>query len=72
MKRFAAMILALALVLISAGAGASDLREEQVAFPAGTSSTTIKAAITGREAVAYRLGAEAGQVLEVKLSYNFV
>lgn len=45
-----------------------DVRTEQIHFDAGTSATTIRDAITGRQVVAYVLGAEAGQAIHISLS----
>lgn len=45
-----------------------DMRMEQVQFPAGTTGTTIKGKIAGREYVLYKLGAEAGQKITIDLT----
>jgi hypothetical protein len=45
-----------------------DIRTEQVRFAAGTSGTTINDRIVGYESVSYKLGASAGQVMNVTLS----
>jgi hypothetical protein len=47
---------------------AQDIRSEQVRFAAGTTGTTIPDRITGREYVVYRIGAEAGQRMEIRLT----
>ncbi len=43
------------------------VRTEQVQFAAGSSGTTINDSITGYESVLYRVGAEAGQQMKVRL-----
>lgn len=45
----------------------NDVRTEQVRFAAGTSGTTINDTIQGYESVLYRIGAEAGQRMKVRL-----
>lgn len=61
-------VLTLAFVLASAvGAWAQD-RVVDVRFPAGASGTTISDRVSGRDAVLYRVGAEAGQAMSVVLS----
>ena len=45
-----------------------DMRVEQVHFSAGASGTTLEGRITGREFVLYKLGAEAGQTMNITLS----
>lgn len=45
-----------------------NMRTEAVTFAAGTSGTTIGGTITGREFVVYKIGAEAGQRMEIRLS----
>lgn len=45
-----------------------DMRTETVQFAAGTTGTTIRGRITGREFVVYTIGAEAGQRMEIRLS----
>ncbi len=47
---------------------AGDDRDEKVRFAPGTSGTTIKATIIGRESVNYKLRAKAGQSLFVILN----
>lgn len=49
------------------GASAQD-RTVDVSFPAGTTGTTIDGNVLGRDAVLYRVGAEAGQTMSVVLS----
>jgi len=46
---------------------ADDIREERVRFQAGTSGTTLKGHLRGREEVDYMLGAKAGQHMTVEL-----
>ncbi len=48
-------------------ASAQEIREERVRFPAGGGGTTIHGSITGSEIVSYRVGAEAGQELRLRL-----
>jgi hypothetical protein len=43
------------------------MRIEQVRFEAGTSGTTIEDTITGYQSVLYKIGAEAGQRMKVRL-----
>lgn len=45
-----------------------DIRQVQVQFPAGSTGTTLKDRITGRESISYLLGAEAGQVMDLRLT----
>ena len=50
-------------------AAAQDgVRTEQVFFPAGTTGTTISDSVTGRASVDYKVGAESGQTLRVRLT----
>ncbi|WP_205853331.1 hypothetical protein [Zhengella mangrovi] len=59
----------LALGLATAPSAASDeIRTETVHFKAGASGTTIKGRIKGYGSVSYLLGANAGQVMRVKLT----
>ena len=44
-----------------------EMRTEYVRFAAGTSGTVINDSITGYESVLYRIGAEAGQRMKVRL-----
>ncbi len=46
----------------------NDMRTEQVRFAAGATGTTITDQITGYESVLYKIGAEAGQRMIVRLS----
>ena len=66
---FSALILLLVLT-VTRVAAQDDMREEQVRFPAGATGATIKGQITGREFVVYKLGAEAGQVMNISLTSN--
>ncbi|SMX25447.1 SH3 domain-containing protein [Boseongicola aestuarii] len=54
-------------VATTMGALAQD-RTFDVRFPAGTTGTTIEGDVSGRDAVLYRVGAEAGQSMSVVLS----
>jgi hypothetical protein len=45
-------------------------RSVDVRFPAGATGTTISDSVTGRDTVLYKLGAEAGQTMNVVLSSN--
>lgn len=45
----------------------NDVRTEQVRFAPGTSGTTINDSIKGYESILYRIGAEAGQRMKVRL-----
>ncbi|WP_158540165.1 SH3 domain-containing protein [Rhodosalinus halophilus] len=68
MTRPATLALAAALVAVLATPPAArESRTERVAFPAGTTGTTIEGSITGYEAVDYLVGAEAGQRMMVTL-----
>lgn len=44
-----------------------DIREERVHFQAGTSGTTVKGHLRGRDGIDYVLGAKAGQHMTVEL-----
>jgi hypothetical protein len=46
---------------------ADDIREERVHFKAGTSGTTLKGQLRGRDTLDYVLGAKAGQHMSVAL-----
>lgn len=72
-------LLALGIVLAIGGLAAPavqaqqaepELRSEQVRFAPGTTGTTIRERVTGRETVAYTLGAEAGQRMQISLTSN--
>ena len=63
------LVLVLGLTLAPAFAQ-DDMRTEQVRFPAGATGTTINGQITGRESVLYKLGAEAGQMINISLTSN--
>jgi Bacterial SH3 domain len=64
-------VVAAILILLASGfpaARASDIRSEAVRFEPGTSSTVINGSIVGRESVSYTIGAEAGQLMTVRLN----
>ena len=65
------MLVTLAAVmalLVPLAANAQDeMRTEQVSFAPGTSGTTINDSITGYDSVLYKVGAEAGQQMKVRL-----
>jgi hypothetical protein len=64
-----ALLLSVALLAPASAVLAQDeMRSEAVRFAAGTSGATISDTIVGRESVAYRLGAEAGQRMVISLS----
>jgi hypothetical protein len=69
MLGFSALALFLALT-VTPVAAKDDIRVEQVRFPAGETGTTIEGRITGRAFVLYKLGAEAGQVMNISLTSN--
>ena len=58
----------LAAPVLEAQQAEPDMRTEQVRFAPGTSGTTIRDQVTGREIVAYTLGAEAGQRMQIRLN----
>jgi hypothetical protein len=61
----------LTVVLLGFGlvpAQAQDMRSEPVRFAPGTTGTTLSDRITGREYVVYRIGAEAGQRMRLRLT----
>ena len=62
------LALSAAIILGSALAGQAQDRSVAVRFPAGSTGTTIADSVSGRDAVLYRVGAEAGQVMSVFLS----
>ncbi len=68
------LVLAIGLVVAIAGGApalAQDgIRTEPVRFAPGTTGTTIRGTIQGRESVSYKLGAEAGQRMRVTLRSN--
>lgn len=64
-------ILAALVLLGIAGApvlAQEEVRVEEVRFAAGASGTVLKDRITGREFVVYRIGAEAGQQMDITLT----
>ena len=73
-KHFSSLGAAAVLALSAAAFGdmspafAQDgIRTEQIRFAAGTSGATINDSITGYESVLYRVGAESGQRMKVRL-----
>ena len=62
------LALSAAIILGSALAGQAQDKSVAVRFPAGSTGTTIADSVSGRDAVLYRVGAEAGQVMSVFLS----
>ena len=68
MKAFLVTLATVMGLLLPAAAIAQDeARTEQVRFTAGTSGATINDTITGYESVLYKVGAEAGQQMKVRL-----
>lgn len=69
MNRILSVLAAVAFIALGPVAGiAQDMRTEPVRFAPGTTGTTISGRITGRESVAYTLGAEAGQRMQIRLT----
>lgn len=63
------LFLSMALMSLAPAAVAQDdMRTEAVRFAAGASGAVINDTIVGRESVAYRLGAEAGQRMTISLN----
>ena len=62
------LALAVTIILSSVSAIQAQDRSVDVRFPAGSTGTTITDSVTGRDAVLYRVGAEAGQMMSVFLS----
>jgi hypothetical protein len=62
-------VLVTASLAVSPGAAWADpdQRIERVQFPAGRAQTSIQGRIVGYESVSYRVGAEAGQGLSIRL-----
>jgi hypothetical protein len=56
------------LLLAAGGMALAADRTETVKFAAGASSATVKGAIKGYDGITYRLGASAGQVMQVLFS----
>ena len=71
MNVFVCKLLAISLNLAAPIAFAQqtefDMRTEEVRFAPGTTGTVIEDRVTGRETVAYTVGAEAGQRLQISL-----
>ena len=65
--RWTIPILALALAFPPNIAAAQDIRTERLAFDPGTTGATAEDRITGYESVAYTVGAEAGQRMQITL-----
>ena len=62
------LTLALALAFAPALPALAQDQTVQVHFPAGSTGTALKGHVQGRDAVLYKLGAEAGQVMDVRLT----
>jgi len=62
------LLAAFALILGLTGPALAADRTVNVQFPAGTTGTSIRDTVAGRDAVSYRVGAEAGQTMRVALS----
>jgi hypothetical protein len=68
MKTFLAAVLAGAIAFMPQTSPAQEtMRSEMVRFAAGTTGTTIRDRITGRDTVLYKIGAQAGQTMNVSL-----
>jgi hypothetical protein len=62
-------ILLAVFAFIPANAGAADdIIKKPVHFPAGATGTTIKDQIVGRQSISFVVGAEAGQVMTIRLA----
>ena len=61
------LVAAMALLVPLAANAQDEVRTEQVRFAAGTSGTTINDSNTGYDSVLYKVGAEAGQQMKVRL-----
>lgn len=70
MYRILAFLLTIGMAYLAPGAALTqeDMRTEQVRFQPGTTGTSVSGRITGRESVVYKLGAEAGQRMEIRLT----
>lgn len=66
-RRLVARLVAF-LFLMVAPAQAQDIATISVHFPAGASGTTMQGVITGRRSISYMVGAQAGQVMSVRLT----
>lgn len=60
---FAALLIAVPLTVLAQ----DEMRTEQVQFAPGTSGTKIADSITGYESILYKIGAEAGQRMKLRL-----
>ena len=69
-SRFAASLLAAALVLFAASTafGRSDIRTERVQFKRGATSAVVEGSIKGAETVDYLLNAQKGQHMNVSMA----
>jgi hypothetical protein len=67
MRLILAIALATGLIPFAVPAVAQGARTEEVRFPPGKTGTTIKGRITGDQSVNYTVGAEAGQVMTIRL-----
>jgi len=62
-----AALLSAAAAVLPAAAQDPDMRTMDIRFDAGATETTITDSITGREYVVYKVGAEAGQRMDIRL-----
>ena len=67
MRRTALLLAAFGLFSFGAAASADEVHRERVHFEPGTTGTTIRDRITGRDSIEYMLGVRAGQVMHVVL-----
>lgn len=67
MRHAALLLAALGLFALGPAAAAEEVHRERVHFEHGTSGTTIRDRITGRDSIEYMLGVSAGQVMHVTL-----
>jgi hypothetical protein len=68
MRFFAGIGMCFAFLMAVPVAMADDIKTERIQFERGTSGATIRGAIKGRETMHYLVGAQAGQVMDVRLS----
>jgi hypothetical protein len=68
MRFFTVIGMYCALLIGAPVAMADAIKTERVQFERGTSGTTIKGTIKGRDTMHYLIGAQAGQVMDVRLS----
>ncbi|WP_424932424.1 SH3 domain-containing protein [Amaricoccus macauensis] len=64
----AALVLLFTAILAPEKSDAQDVREERISLSAAENKTTVRGSLTGERSISYRLGAEAGQRLHVKLN----